>query len=103
MVSHFMTVNALVLVKAVRGKHGDLVKALADEDATKTSYKIKGIKQIYRTSCGDHDAVAKISANDSEGIAKIERVIKSLKNDKGERLVSQAHTMPTVIKRPGDP
>jgi hypothetical protein len=85
--------------------HDQLVAALAmQEDDTYTTYKIKGINQVYEVSCSDHDAVVAVTAKDSNEITKIETAIKNLPSTKGKGpLVSKTHVMPCVIKARGDP
>jgi len=100
-----MVADALILVRAAAGMQDQLVEALAmQEDDTYTTYKIKGIDKVYKTSCGDHDAFVVVTAKDLNGIAKIETVIKSLSSKKGKaQLVSDTHVMPCVVKARGDP
>jgi len=104
-----MTVEAFICVKAAPGNEDELVRQLAEEDSRRPkTFKIKGIKEVYRTT-GDWDAVVITQADNLKGISDIEDQILDFETD-GKTVgkpvgyvVTDTKVLTRVIKHVGDP
>lgn len=98
-----MTMEAFVFVKAAPGKHKEVISRLAEAAPNKKSFKIVGIKKVYRTSGEEYDAVAVVSADGIDGIYKVADEIKTLTSKGPEQIVVGTNLMLLMPKTVGDP